>query len=520
MKVVTSSQMQEIDRVSIEEIGIPSLVLMERAGLAVVRRIKECYEGSPVVVVAGGGNNGGDGLVVARELFRQGYDVTAFVTTERERLSEDCRSQLEIAERIGVPVRVNQLPKIQHLRGRLIVDALFGTGLNRPIREPLSTLIERINRAGTQVVAVDIPSGVSADTGGVLGIAVRADITVTFGLPKVGHLLYPGRHYTGRLYVEDIGFPEALLQSDSIKTELVEAPQVRSALPYRDPAGHKGTFGHVLVVGGSVGKTGAALMTARASLKIGAGLVTVGIPEDALGGLSVVEEMTLPLPSTPVGTVSREATEEILRFIHERADVLAVGPGLGRQEETMELVVEVIRGSTVPVVVDADALYALSRLGKGVYDFLYNEVSSPLVLTPHPAEMGRLLSRDAREVDRDRLEVARYFAARTGMCVVLKGAPTVVASPEEYCYINSTGGSSLATAGSGDILTGMIAGLIAQGVAPLEAAIAGVWLHGLAGDIGASKVTEYSFTASDILTFLPEALKSLLKTCSTSLSCT
>jgi NAD(P)H-hydrate epimerase len=511
MKVVSASEMREIDRVTIEEIGIPSLVLMERAGLSVVKRIKERF--SPdrqVVVISGSGNNGGDGLVVARNLFNEGWDVVVYLISPLQRLSKDCMSQFRICEKIALNVRIDRIPQKRELKDRIVVDAILGTGLNKPVREGIAEVIERINSVQTTVVAVDVPSGISSDTGEVMGCAVRADITVTFGLPKLGHLLYPGRSYTGELFVEDIGFPPYLLNSDRIKNELIQKGLVKDMLPLREPDAHKGTFGHVLVVGGSVGKTGAVMLTARASLKTGAGLVTIATAQKALTSIQVLEEMTLPLSDTDSGAISNEAIEEVVDFLHKKADVMAIGPGLGRDPTTLDSVIEVLRTTPVPAVVDADALYALSVMGKErLYRFLNNEIRSPLILTPHPAEMGRILGLSPKEVNTRRIELAREFSSETGMYLVLKGAPTVVAEPGGYCYINTTGSSALATAGSGDVLTGIIAGLIAQGLPPIDASLAGVYIHGLAGDIGSERLTEFSLTAGEIITYLPDAFKML-----------
>ncbi len=513
MKVVSASEMREIDRVTIEEIGIPSMVLMERAGLSVVKRIKERF--SPdrqVVVISGGGNNGGDGLVVARNLFNEGWTVVVYLLSPLQRLSNDCMNQFKICEKIGLNIKVDRIPQKRELQNRIVVDAILGTGLNKSVREGIAEAIERINSVQSTVVAVDIPSGISSDTGEVMGSAVRADMTVTFGLPKLGHLLYPGRSYTGELFIEDIGFPPSLLTSDRIKNELIQKGLIKDMLPLREPDAHKGTFGHVLVVGGSVGKTGAVMLTARATLRTGAGLVTIATAQKALTSIQVLEEMTLPLSDTDSGAISNEAYEEVVEFLYKKADVMAIGPGLSRDPKTLDLVIELLKATPVPTVVDADALYALSRLDKKrLYRVLNNEIRAPLILTPHPGEMGRILGLSSKEVNTRRIDLAREFSSETGMYLVLKGAPTIVAEPEGYCYINTTGSSALATAGSGDVLTGIIAGLLAQGLPPLEASVVGVYIHGLAGDIGSEKLTGFSLTAGEILTYLPDAFKVLTK---------
>jgi len=513
MKVVTASEMREIDRITIEEIGISSMVLMERAGLSVVRRIKDRFSPEQsVTVLAGGGNNGGDGLVIARELTQAGYSVKTFMLSPEDKLSTDCKAQLEILKKLNIKVNINRAPAAKDLKDSVVVDAIIGTGLNKTLRENLLKIVRLVNSNAMYVFSVDIPTGISSDNALIMGDAVWADETVTFGLPKIGHLLPPGAEYTGILHVEDIGFPPHLTESDTLRVELIEEDFVHELLPERASNTHKGDYGHVLVVGGSVGKTGAALMAARAALRSGAGLVTIALPEPAAEALmgSVVEEMMLPLPSNPDGTISEEALEGILKFVHERADVLAIGPGLGRNPETWKLVRDLVRVSPVPMVVDADALNALSEIGYSGIKRLLNGVRSPVIFTPHIGEMVRLTGIKKDEILLNRLGVSAEFSAETGSVLVLKGAPTVVTTPEGMQYINSTGNPGMATAGSGDVLTVIVASLIGQGLGPEEASVAGVYIHGLSGDIASEALTEYSMTAGDLIGFLPEAFKRLL----------
>lgn len=506
MKVVTASEMREIDRTTIEELGIPSLVLMERAGLGVVKQVEGLYKPGQkeVLVIAGPGNNGGDGLVVARNLYNKNYRVQVYLMASPDKLSPDCKRQYEICRRMKVPVKTTNTLRSSQIKDKLVIDAILGTGLNKNLREDLLKAVRAINDAQTEVIAVDIPTGLSSDTGQPMPEAVRADITVTFGLPKRGHLIQPGREYTGKLVVEDIGFPGELLRSESIKVNLVEEEEIRALLPHRPPDAHKGTFGHVLVVGGSKGKTGAIRMTAKAVLRTGAGLVTIATPEEVLSQLPVLEEMTLPIEG-----YSRKALTEVLDFIHRRADVIAVGPGMGREPETMEFVLGLLKHCPVPSVVDADALFALSSLGPVKLERFLQRVPSPLVLTPHTKEMERLTEITTDEIKTRPIEVAREFSIKTGACLVLKGSPTIVSS-EGKVFINPTGSEAMATAGSGDVLTGIISGLIAQGLPPLEASIAGVYLHGLSGDIGAARKTSYGLIAGDLIEHLPEAFRAVL----------
>ncbi len=513
MKVVTAAEMREIDRITIEEIGIPSMVLMERAGLSVVRRIKDRFSiEQSVTVVAGGGNNGGDGLVIARELLRAGYVVKTFLLSPEDKLSPDCRAQLNILKKLNIKVNINKAPTAKDLKDSAVVDAIIGTGLNKTLRENLLKIVKLINTNAMYVFSVDIPTGISSDNAQIMGDAIMADETVTFGLPKIGHLLPPGAEYTGLLHVEDIGFPPHLTDSDFLSVEHVEEALVQDLIPERTTDTHKGDYGHVLVVGGSVGKTGAALMAARAALRSGAGLVTIALPEPAATALmgNVVEEMMLTLPSNPDGTIAEKALDKILDFVHERADVLAIGPGLGRNPETWKMVRELVRVSPVPMVVDADGLNALSEIGYDGIKRLLGSMRSPVVLTPHIGEMLRLTGIKKDELLSNRLGVSAQFSMDTGAVLVLKGAPTLVSTPEGRQFINSTGNPGMATAGSGDVLTGIVASLIGQSLTPEEAAIAGVYIHGLSGDLASEGLTEYSMTAGDIIGFLPEAFKRLM----------
>ncbi|GMT48392.1 MAG: bifunctional NAD(P)H-hydrate repair enzyme Nnr [bacterium] len=513
MRIVDAQQIREIDRQTIEDYGIASPVLMERAGLSVVNRIKQCLDLSVrVLVLAGSGNNGGDGLVVARLLHNEGWDVRVFLISSPEKLSHDCLRQYETAKKMGVGIFTEKLPVLKDLRGSLVIDAILGTGLNKPLRGEIANLADRVNRAQVDVVAVDIATGVFSDTGKIMGTAIRAGFTVTFGLPKVGHVIYPGAEYTGRLFVEDIGFPPALLNPESISLELIEKEHVSLLLPERLKNSCKGDYGHVLVIGGSVGKTGAPLLSARAALRSGAGLVTIGAPDRITDSLmaSVLEEMTLPLPSTVSGTVSGEAAGSVLDFLHEKADVLAIGPGLSTDRETVEFVLKTISNSPVPMVVDADGLNALSTLGyKGVVRFL-NKLRAPAVLTPHPGEMARLVRMSISDIADDLIGVAMSFSRDTGCCLVLKGVPTLIATPEGQCFINTTGNPGMATAGTGDVLTGIIASFTGQGLQPAEAALTGVYLHGLTGDIAVKGTTGYAFTANDLINGLLKGFRSLL----------
>lgn len=519
MKIVTSAEMREIDRITIEKHGIPGAVLMERAGLSVALKVKELFEEKKVIVLAGGGNNGGDGIAAARNLYNWGWNVRILLLVRKDKLSPDCREQYRIAKQMGVAMEFRKSIDQRDLHGAIVIDALLGTGINRPVTAPMTGVIRFLNGFPVKVVSVDVPSGISSDTGQVMSEAVRADITVTFGLPKIGHMLFPGADHTGTLFVEDIGFPQALLSDDRLLTETLEKEMMCGLIPERPKYSHKGHYGHVLIVAGSKGKTGAALMAAEACLRTGAGLVTIGVPETIAGIFQsrVKEEMILLLPDTGQGTISAAAADPIRDFLDHRADILAFGPGITVSEDTSGLVADLLENVTVPMVLDADALNAL-----GGRKELIKKVNAPVVLTPHAGEMVRLLMLHAagrstkkaegeirKELETARVAVSRAYARETGACLVLKGAPTVIADPEGRVLLNTTGNPGMATAGTGDVLTGMIAGFLGQGLNPLDASCLAVFMHGLAGDIAARSKGMHSLIASDIIGAIPEAFLSL-----------
>jgi NAD(P)H-hydrate epimerase len=528
MKVVTAREMQQIDRKTIREYGVPRHVLMERAGVAVAKKVQELFERKKTIILAGGGNNGGDGLVAARELFNARWNVKALLLAREGKLGPDCLLQLRTAQQLGVPVEYRTGITEKDLHGAVVVDAMLGTGLNKDIEGTMAKVITFLNKAGSPVLSVDIPSGISSDQGRVMGVAVKADYTVTFGLPKRGHLLCPGADHAGRLFIEDIGFPGNLLTSDDLAVELLEKSMLLHLIPERPRYSHKGDYGHVLIVAGSKGKTGAACMAAKASLRTGAGMVTIGIPESLMDAFQgrVVEEMTLPLPDRGDGTLSSKAAKTILKFTAEKADVLCIGPGIGVSDDTRTLMAEVILASTAPLVVDADGINSLAdSRGKGAGALgILKKAVAPLVLTPHPGEMTRLLRRTPEaggqknkerelitKIEQDRITTALSFSRESGTCLILKGVPTIVAEPEGRAFINSTGNPGMATAGSGDVLAGMVSAFLAQGADPLKAALLGVFMHGLAGDLAAQEKGMHSLIASDMIDALPAVFKSMGK---------
>jgi hydroxyethylthiazole kinase-like uncharacterized protein yjeF len=514
MKLVTAAQMRELDRSTIEDLGVPSLVLMENAGRSTYQILRREFPdlAGPVVVLAGRGNNGGDGFVVARYLANAGIPVTVFLLAARDQVQGDALVNLKILEGLDVEIveilGEDQLSAMGHRlsRAALLVDALLGTGLNSPVRGLLAQVINRINHVPPPVLAVDIPSGLSADTGEPLGATVEADVTVTYGFPKIGQIVPPGRDLVGRLWQVDISIPPALARD--IPVEMAEAADMRELLPVRPFASHKGTFGHLVVVAGSEGKTGAATLSSEAGLLTGAGLVTAAVPASLNDILEVklTEAMTLPLPEARGARALGEGALAPLNDFLADKTAVALGPGLGTHPETQALVQTLVRECPLPMVVDADGLNALA----GHLEVL-REAAGPRILTPHPGEMARLFARlqdvTPKEVQSRRLDIAREFATSHGVFLVLKGAQTVVADPEGRVSLNPTGNPVLASGGTGDVLTGLIGGFLAQRVAPWDAARLGVYLHGLVADYLAEIIGLRGHIAGDLLASFPELLE-------------
>jgi NAD(P)H-hydrate epimerase len=502
--LVTVAEMQALDRYTSETLGVPSALLMELAGAAVAREVDRLRTSrAPVVVYCGPGNNGGDGLVVARHLHLRGVAVRVVPVSSPALWRGDTAANAERARAAGVAF--SEAPAAPE-PGAVVVDAIFGTGLSRVVDGAAAVAIGRIREArpACTVVAVDLPSGLDADTGQPLGACVAADLTVTLGLPKLGLALEPGRGLAGRVVVARIGIADEL-PGLRARAELWTRAAAAGHLPARPRDGHKGRFGHVLVVAGSEGKTGAAALAALGAARVGAGLVTIACPESTNPVLATAcsEVMTAPLPESARHCFGRAAEKPVLELAAAR-DVVALGPGLGRDEETRAFVRSVTRALACPLVLDADGLVAfidaLSEL---------RTRRAPTVLTPHPGEAALLLGTTAADVNRDRLGAARRLASESGAVVALKGAATVVATPDGFVTLNPTGGPALATGGTGDVLTGVIAGLLAQGLAAREAAVLGVFLHGAAADQLAALRGQTGLLASEVAGALPDALRAL-----------
>lgn len=509
-KLVTGREMSEVDRRTIAEAGIAGVELMERAGAEVVAAIAARWDGLAglqAVVLCGKGNNGGDGFVIARLLGAGGAAVRVFLAAEREAVQGDAAEHLRRYEQEGGVVEATgeDLSPLDAAiaQADLVVDALLGTGLQSAPRPTIARVIERVALGRCPVVAVDLPSGVESDSGRVQGACVQAALTVTFGLAKIGQVFYPGRSYCGTLHLADIGFPADIVQSTQATALLLSAEGLGSLLPQRRGDAHKGSCGSVAVVAGSVGMTGAAALTADAALRSGAGRVSLGVPASLNDILEVKlsEVMTVPLSEVRKRRcLSLRALGEV-RDLLLSADVLALGPGLGRYRETAELVRRLVLESELPLVLDADGLNAFA----GAADLLKGR-SAPLVLTPHVGEFARLSGLDREQILAAPIAVARDFAVAFGTTLVLKGAPAVVALQDGRVAVNSTGNPGMATAGSGDVLTGVIAGLIAQGVDYEVAACLGVYLHGRAGDRARDQLGEWGMRAGDLAAEIPVAL--------------
>ena len=514
MRAVTAEEMAEMDRTAIEVVGIPGIVLMENAGRGATEVMYRYFPelgGKRVAVLAGGGNNGGDGFVISRHLWQQRVEVSVYCLKKRESYQGDAKINLEIIEKLGVPIEEytdsGSLTALKEalMEADLLVDAILGTGLKAPVRGFYQEVIDMVNQLGRPVLAVDLPSGLSATSGLPLGTCIQATVTATFGLPKVGQLVTPGCTFVGHLEVVDIGLPRSVTETPDPPRIWLEAGDLAGVIHPRTTASHKGSFGHVLVVGGSVGKTGAGVMAGLGAARAGAGLVTLAVPTSLHGIMEakLTEVMTEPLAETADQTVASAALPRLQTLLEDK-QALALGPGISVHEETVQVVLKLVESSPCPIVLDADGI-------NGLVDNLdvLARARAAVILTPHPGEMGRLLKRSADAVQNERLALAQSFSQEYGVTLVLKGARTLISSPEGRLAINSTGNSGLASGGTGDVLTGLIAGFVAQGLSPFDAACMGVYCHGKAADRLARRWGEQGMLATDLLPEIPVVLKTL-----------
>jgi len=514
MYLVTAKEMQQMDQETIRDIGIPGRILMENAGSGAFRfmcRVFPDLAETSVGVVAGRGNNGGDGFVMARHLAQKGVFVKVYLLCKKNRVQGDARANLDILAPLGIPLV--EVPDVDALKKQktamrrhdIWVDGIFGTGLNSDIRGHYKAVILFLNNLKKPVFAVDIASGINADNGQVCDVCMNAQATATFAFPKIGHIVYPGAGYTGELDIIDIGIPKSVAENIRPRQIVLDGSVLRGLLQERDPNTHKGRTGHLLVVAGSPGKSGAAAMTAMTAMRAGAGLVTLGIPSSLSPVLEsqVMEVMTYALPETTDHMLDISGLEAIRKLLPGK-NCLAIGPGIGTGEETKQLLFRLLKEVAIPVVVDADGLNILSEDPE-----ILRSMKMPLILTPHPGEMSRLCGISTTDVQKDRVDWARHLATQFQVHVVLKGARTVMAHPDGRVYINLTGNSGMASGGMGDILTGVIAGFVTQGYTPEDAVHLGVFLHGAAADNQAINLGPYGYLATDIMNELPRQIKKL-----------
>ena len=515
MYLVTADEMREMDRKTIDEFGLPGRVLMENAGRGAFEFLMETFPGIGnlrVGVLAGRGNNGGDGYVIARYLAHRNIDVGIYLLADRSRVSGDAAANLELLGPLGIPVM--EIPDHEHfdpfrrtMRAKdLWIDAILGTGLTSEVRGIFRDVIDFVNSLEKPVFAVDVPSGLNSDTGQTCGSCIRATATATFGFAKTGHFSYPGALLSGKLKIVDIGIPPQIAEDVHPKQFLLTRKMVKGYLRPRTPDAHKGRTGHLLVVAGSTGKTGAAVMTAKAAVRCGAGLVTLGSPESLNPAVEsqVVEVMTEPLPESESGRLGESAWKSI-RDLSENKRCLALGPGIGGAPSTKKLVHRLVAETPLPLVIDADGLNNLAD----AVDLLRKR-GAPTILTPHPGEMARLAGVSVKAVQSDRIASSREFALAYKVHVVLKGANTVIAHPDGYVFINPTGNAGMASGGMGDVLTGAIAGFLAQGHSPETASHLGVYLHGASADSLAAAKGPWGYLATEVMDGIPQEIRRLL----------
>lgn len=513
MYLVTAKEMRELDRLTIEHYGTPGHVLMERAGAgavaAVLQRFPHVRE-LPVLILAGKGNNGGDGFVMARLLKKARVRCEVVLAASAAEVKGDALRNLQAFTRMrGKVIEVTEPGQLDLVREKmassgLIIDALLGTGLNAPVSGLLASFIELTNASGLPVVAVDSPSGLDAESGEPLGVAVQADMTVTFGYPKRGHIGEPSAPYVGELVVVDIGIASEALTQVQPQVELLTREDMGWLVRPRRFGAHKGDFGHLLVLAGARGKSGAALLCGGAALRVGTGLVTLGGPSslNAVFSSALIEAMTVPLPELPDGSLWLDKLA-LVQAVKGKS-VIAFGPGVGVSTDTVGMTRWLLGHSEVPLVIDADGLNCVA-----VDVTMLEHARVPVILTPHPGEMARLLNLTNAEVQANRLEHARGFATAHRCFLVLKGANTIIAAPDGRVWVNTTGNPGMASGGMGDVLTGVLSGLLAQGLPPEEACCLGVFLHGYVGDMAAEEKGEAGILARDLIERLPSGLRAL-----------
>ena len=510
-KIVTAAQMRSIDERAIHGIGIPGLTLMENAGRGVAERIRDrvldgVTTGKRIAVVCGRGNNGGDGFVVGRYLAEWRAEIQFFLIGEARQLKGDAATNYERAVAMGLPVAeiLDHSTVPDFSRFEFLVDAIFGTGFKGPISGKASEVADAMVRSGTRVVAVDSPSGLDSDNGEIAGSIVTSCNTISLACSKRGQWMWPGRRHVGMLEVVDIGIPPDAVATENVRLSLITEDFVRQSIPFRPPDGHKGTFGKALILGGSVGMSGAVALAANACMRCGIGLTYAGVPASLADVVDAeaTEPVILPLPEVGKRRVLALRGLGKIVEVFDSVDAVAIGPGLSRHHETQELTRRLIARRTKPTTLDADGLNAFEKDSS----VLESQSDIPLIITPHVGEMARLLGRSNESVAAERESAAREAAARFHCIAVMKGAPTFIGEPGGQVYLNPTGNSGMASGGVGDVLTGIIVSFLAQKCEPLTAALMGVYIHGLAGDFAAADFGERAMVASDMVAALPDVL--------------
>lgn len=515
MKVVTGQEMQQLDKIVIQEIGIPAEVLMERAGLGVAERVAKKFplkEYSKVLVVCGPGNNGGDGFVCARYFQDMGYKVKVVLLSEEEKYKGEALTNLKILFNLGFDLeRVLEVKKLEEIltywNPQIVIDAIFGTGLKREITGFLEGVINLINnkKESYKIVAIDIPSGICSETGQVLGCAIKADLTVTFELIKIGHLFYPGKEHTGDLEVVKIGFPLKVIEERAPQRDYIDWQWCKKVFKPRKGYTHKGTFGHVLILAGSRGKSGAGILSALGALRGGAGLVTLAstLTLQKVYATILPEILTAGLEEEASGEISFKSVEDFLKLC-EKKGVLVVGPGLGLSEGVRDFLIEVLKRINLPLVIDADALTLLSETPE-----ILKNYRGVKVLTPHPGEAQRFLKISTKEILSRRLKATEELVKLTDSIVVLKGPHSIIMAPDGRTGISSIDEPGLSQGGMGDILSGLIGAFLVQGYEPFLATCLAVFLHGEAGKYLHQNYGPFGFTATEVGETLPKLLKIL-----------
>lgn len=513
MRVCLSEEMRKADTVSINDYNIPGIVLMENAALGIINEIeKEVKKGKlpqkgRACIICGTGNNGGDGLAVARHLVSKSWDVEVFICGDVNKIKGDALINLDIIRKLNIPIYSMEDSEIEVLdnilaRSDLIVDGILGTGFKGKLKGSIEVVIDKINKQQKYVISIDNPTGLNCDTGFVETICIKANKTVTLGLPKVGLIINEGPHYCGELAVYGLSIPDQVYESLGIKRYITQEDDIRNFIKPRKLDSHKGSFGRVLIAAGSVGMEGAALLAAKAALRSGAGIVELAVPQGAFGAVRGVIPtlITHGFNDDGKGCFSKESIEEILSA-SENASVLLIGPGIRNNPNTKEFVSNIIKRCHKSLILDADGLNAICQCPE-----ILLERHEETVITPHPGEMARLLNVSISDVQNNRLEAAENFAKKYNVYVVLKGYRTIIASPWGETWINPTGNPGMATAGSGDVLGGIIASFVAQGLEPMKAAVSGVYIHGAAGDRAAEKYGQWGMIASDIIKYIPHTI--------------